>query len=252
MAEVVNIVSQIASKTNTLNARFPLIALQHDIKQSYKEFEGIEIDPTLYIVTKSSPDYTAGQRIEKIFKPYLYPIREELINQIARSGYFQQQTVQEVIDSCEWYDRLYWGRAQVMGNTGNTFNDWVDAIEINFSGLIIMNGCNVQTPVAPVLITAMTGAMGRYIYLTFNFEMAQPAAEAVESIDVGVGSNEIVGQTLTVSTADKRIMLLDLGEDAIQPGDAVTITIPSGLLSSLDGVAFGGCNGKIVVNNVQL
>jgi hypothetical protein len=39
------------------------------------------------------------------------------------------------------YDRLYWGKQGLYGNSGNIFNDFIDAIEINELKFEILNTC---------------------------------------------------------------------------------------------------------------
>lgn len=63
-----------------------------------------------------------------IFKPTLYPIYIELINQIARSKYFKESTP-ELIKHTKT-DRLFWGKTGIMGNEGLIFTDLLDVIEI--------------------------------------------------------------------------------------------------------------------------
>lgn len=125
MLEVANIVQQMV-KDPDIDKRYPIIALQHDFEQDPVPFKGTELKGLkLYIITLSRPEYIAEQRKELIFKPILYPIRDILIEQIARSGYFEQQSVEDVLEVITLTDRYYWGSSSVMGNTANIFLDWV-------------------------------------------------------------------------------------------------------------------------------
>ncbi len=73
----------------------------------------------------TSTKLKASDRLEKSFKPILYPIYEELLNQIDKSAFFVLYSKKQ-IPHRKW-DRYYWGRS---GLDANVFNDPIDAIEI--------------------------------------------------------------------------------------------------------------------------
>jgi hypothetical protein len=109
--------------------RFPLVALLQDTKiQRSKDtsFYG-ETNIQLIICTVTKPEYRSEQRRENVFKPILYPIYEALLNEIESCEYFNFDL--NGVEHTQT-DRYYWGREGLYGNTGNQFNDYIDAIEI--------------------------------------------------------------------------------------------------------------------------
>ena len=248
MLEIVDIVKQMSVDQN-ISHRYPIIALKHDIKQPYKYLVGTEIYCTMYIITLSKADYIAKQRIELIFKPFLYQIRDEFINQIARSGYFEEQSAEEVASKITAYDRLFWGNQLVMGNDGNIFDDWVDAIELDISGLTVMDGCYTQTPTAPINLSFVSDTTGRFIFGRFNKLMSDPEGEELSNISVSVGTSEYGVDSVVFGGCDD-MYIFDLGSALITHGAVVSITIPSGIFISDNGVYYAGCTQAEVMNNV--
>lgn len=234
MLEITNITKQLA-KDADVTKRYPLIALRHDIKQSKLPYKGVEFDCTLFIITLSRPEYTAEERIETIYKPILYPLKEEFISQIARSGYFEQQSIEDVEEKTTWYDRLFWGSSTVMGNTANIFGDWVDCIEIEFSGLVALNNCNIAiTDHAPRLQSAIAGATGEYIYLTFSEEMNDPALFYNQC---SVWSNGFELEPISVTRSlNKRLYIVHINPNGYPFVDSGVLDIESGFIESENGV----------------
>lgn len=118
--------------------RFPLLALLMDFDETKGERPDIQstVSLNLIIATLTKPESTARQRYAETFKPKLYPIYEGLIDAIKRSGYFL--IVNELIPHTKT-DHVMWGKAGLYGNTEKTFNDFIDAIEINNLKLQIKN-----------------------------------------------------------------------------------------------------------------
>lgn len=110
--------------------RFPLVCLLTDFAEERGEVFGIDstVNLHLLIADLTRKSYTAEERMTNIFKPTLYPIYIELINQIARSKYFKESTP-ELIKHTKT-DRLFWGKTGIMGNEGLIFTDLLDVIEI--------------------------------------------------------------------------------------------------------------------------
>ena len=234
LLEITNIVKQLA-KDADVTKRYPLIALKHDIKQSRLPYKGIEFDCTLFIITLSRPEYTAEQRIETIFKPILYPLKDEFIRQIARSGYFEEQSVEQVEEKMTWYDRLFWGSSTVMGNTANIFGDWVDCIEIEFSGLVAIENCRTTlTDHAPRLQSAIAGATGEYVYLSFSEEMNDPALYGNQCSIYSDGFEmDILSTTRSVN---KRMYIVHIDPNGYQFVGSGVLDIESGFIESENGV----------------
>lgn len=252
MLEITNIVKQISADPD-VTKRYPLIAVRHDIKQKRVPYRGTEIDLTAYIVTLSRPEYIAEQRIDTIFKPILTPIKDEFISQIARSGYFEQQSVEEVEATLTWYDRLFWGSSSVMGNKANIFGDWVDCIELEFSGLVALDGCNLTfTDHAPRLVSAITGTSGNYIYLTFSEDMTIPY-NIENYFSFGYDGEQFQVDSIVYGGDNKTLILLsEIDQTPFQPGVYMTISTLDNLIESTSGIPVKPISLYPVVNNVQL
>lgn len=140
MLEIANVVKEMSIDPN-VDHRYPLIALQHDITERDVKYIGTEFDCKMYIITLSRPEYIAKKRMSTIFKPILIPIMDEFFKQIANSGYFLESNIDDVRDKCKRTNRLFWGSSSVMGNEANIFKDWVDCIELDFTGLTAICNC---------------------------------------------------------------------------------------------------------------
>lgn len=128
--EVIETLTQKDSSNVHRFNKYPLVALFQDFseKNSSNPSQGIEPVFHVAIINATRPDYKASERYTKNFKPILYPIYDELLNQINKSTVFFT-TGKSSISHIKT-DRLYWGREGLWGKEGNIFNDWVDAIEI--------------------------------------------------------------------------------------------------------------------------
>jgi hypothetical protein len=125
--------------------KFPLIVLIVDVEESHGN-DDTRIDyttsPTLLIVTNTQPTYTSEERYDNTFKPTLYPIYELLVSKMNESPSLHTQSTDDIIYTK--IDRLFWGSATVNGNEGLIFNDFLDAIELNFSDLNIIKDNECQ------------------------------------------------------------------------------------------------------------
>lgn len=110
--------------------KYPLVALFQDFPESHNGQIGIDNEATLHIVIaySSIATYKSPERYAKKFKPVLYPIYLELMNQIVLSAKFLNYGVSTIPHIK--IDRLFWGKEGLYGNTGNVFNDMLDCIEI--------------------------------------------------------------------------------------------------------------------------
>ena len=77
----------------------------------------------------TSPEYKDFTRYEKVFKPVLYPIYQELIQQMYLSPAFFVDNPYNIVHTKK--DRPYWGKEEVYGNSANKLDDFIDAIELN-------------------------------------------------------------------------------------------------------------------------
>lgn len=128
--EIIETLSQKAKSNVHKWKKYPLVALFQDFPERKFSEPGIESEPSLHLIIAraTAPTYKADQRYEKNFKPVLYPIYVELLNQISISKVFMTYGTSQIPHVK--IDRLYWGREGLYGNEGNAFNDWVDCIEI--------------------------------------------------------------------------------------------------------------------------
>lgn len=127
--EIIETLEQQTQGTTQKFKRFPLVALFQDFPEE-KGRSGFDSETTLHILicygTKNT--YKATQRYEKTFKPVLYPIYLELLEQIRLDSRFN--VVNTSLIEHTKIDRLYWGRETDSGNKANKFNDLLDCIEL--------------------------------------------------------------------------------------------------------------------------
>lgn len=121
------------------NKKYPLIALLQDFPETMGTV-GIDADVTLrvLIANRTQNTYKAAKRYEVNFKPILYPVYEEFIKQLKRSGFTIGYN-----NPHTKIDRLYWGTDTFFGNgAANQLNDYADCIEIQNLKLIINENLN--------------------------------------------------------------------------------------------------------------
>lgn len=106
--------------------KYPLIWLRTDFRERRGQMIGIYAEVYLNIVICHATEQTfkATERMAKVFKPVLYPIYYELLNQLYFHG-LSFAYDGELIPH-DKYDRHYWGTSKVGKTT-----DYVDAIEID-------------------------------------------------------------------------------------------------------------------------
>ena len=136
--EIVDVLSDLAKDITGSVTRFPLIALFQDFTED-KKGVNTDVKLTIIIAQTTLPSYRAADRYTNTFKTVLYPVYESLLRQIAASRYFKQSTVTQI--DHQKTDRLYWGKQGLYGNSGNVFNDHVDAIELELSLTVVPVGC---------------------------------------------------------------------------------------------------------------
>jgi len=246
MLEVVNQVKDMMIDPDS-SKRYPLIALRHDIKQNPIR-DAVEIDCKLYIITLSDPHYTATERYDNVFIPTLRPIFAELVNQIARSQYFDQATIDEVMETVTIYERLFWGNEGVMGNDARIFADWIDCIEVDISKLVAYQNCGISGKV-PRIVAAFTDTSGLYSFIVWNCKMADPTGYQNDFwLNYG-GNRDNLNSAIQVAD---NVFLLDHHGSPLQPVDIITLDIDQGNIASYAGRLYAGVTGQPVTNNVLL
>lgn len=133
--EVVNRIKSYTESDTLKYEAFPRICLFHDFEEKITFETAVSL--TLVIVTQTDPAYSAPDRYTYSFDPTLIPLYNRFINALAESAYIG--TTEGNYFKHTKIDRLFWGKNGLYGNTGNIFNDFIDAIEINIE--LIINNC---------------------------------------------------------------------------------------------------------------
>lgn len=128
---------QYNSTPDFASKRFPLVWLMQPFqinrgeKGLYGSAEGLKI----FIINSTDKTWKASERMANNFKPVIYPIYRELMNQINRHVAFESayQRRHRVTD------RYYWGEAQQ-----SVLNDPVDLVEISNIELKIKDNQNCK------------------------------------------------------------------------------------------------------------
>jgi hypothetical protein len=108
--------------------KYPLIALRMDIGES-KSYDMIDYSLNLAILNFTEKGYNAEQRMEKVFKPILYPLYKMFLTQLVNCGLFFYSDNLDCPEHTK-YDRPYWGVGDSEKNSSLLFSDPLDAIEI--------------------------------------------------------------------------------------------------------------------------
>lgn len=120
--EIAARLQELTNGITTGEKKYPLIALFTDIpiEKGTTNKEGIA-KLNLIIATLTEPELTAPERQERNFVPVLYPIYQELLEQLCLHPqfFFKDREVTHTK-----IDRFFWGTAD------QGFNDYIDAIEL--------------------------------------------------------------------------------------------------------------------------
>jgi len=137
--ELITTLSNYDKSPQLRNIKYPLVYLVQDFPEDRGVEVGFYATVTLNIVVAHQTDstYTIDDRMNKVFKPVLYPIYYALLQGMADSDMVNESST-EKIRHRKW-DRAYWGRQSVGGTDKNKLNDYVDAIDITNLSLTIFN-----------------------------------------------------------------------------------------------------------------
>lgn len=122
---------QMESDSNLYNQKLPLVWLA----EPYDEDQGSDpavyatANPDVFIFCKTDKTWKARDRMANSYKPVLYPIMTDLLNQIAGSEVFEQTIVENIKRKVR--KGYYWDDQQ------RVFNDAVDCLRISFPALKI-------------------------------------------------------------------------------------------------------------------
>ena len=127
--EIIENIAELGKTPSKKTSRFPMIALFQDFPEDMLG-NGFYADINLHIIIARAtvPTYKADKRYDVNFKPILYPVYEEFIEQLKLSRRFDIPKGDNF--SHTKIDRLYWGREGLFGNDKNIMDDYIDCIEI--------------------------------------------------------------------------------------------------------------------------
>lgn len=135
--EIVNTLAEKTGHNSFKYKKYPLIMLFQDFNEDHDvAFDYSIRNITVIIATSTKPTYKAKDRYNNTFVPLLYPIYTSLIKNLRTSVNIDWEEKNHIK-----IDRLYWGKDGLYGNTGNVFNDYLDAIQIEIKEININNKC---------------------------------------------------------------------------------------------------------------
>ena len=128
--EILETLGQLDKSDTLMFNKYPAVCLFMDFPETTGKAPGIaaEVKLQLVIATSTDPNLKAAERYASTFKTILYPIYQQFMYQLSRSKSVMNASYHEIQHTK--IDRMYWGRKGLFGNTGNIFNDYLDAIEL--------------------------------------------------------------------------------------------------------------------------
>lgn len=134
--------------SNLSALKFPLVILLCDVPEriggrraSRGQYQYARCN--IIIATSTVSTFKQPERLEKNFKPVLYPIYYALLRAIQYSKYTSVYNSAELEHTKT--DRYSWGKEAIYGNKGNIANDYIDAIEIKDLDVKISNKFCLQS-----------------------------------------------------------------------------------------------------------
>jgi hypothetical protein len=109
--------------------KYPLIALRMDTEEEFTTEGLVKFNLNIAIISYTDRAITADKRYDTVFRPVLYPIYEQFMEQLGNSGLFSWSGSLSRPPHTK-VDRPYWGTIGEQGNEANKFDDPLDAIEI--------------------------------------------------------------------------------------------------------------------------
>lgn len=111
--------------------KYPLVGLFQDFAEVRPGIAGIAYRTRLhFIIAKATrPEYKSDERYANNFKPFLYPIYQELMARIANHKMFMGYLETDGLVHTK-IDRLFWGKEGLYANEANIFEDFLDCIEV--------------------------------------------------------------------------------------------------------------------------
>jgi hypothetical protein len=129
--------TQYGQSPKLFDKRFPCIWLAQPFTVSPSKIHyvyGIIDELRMFIINDCNADWKAKERMDNNYKPILYPIKEELLNQVvlSKATLLYRPQIQTKIT-----DHYYWGE-----NQKSVLNDKVDTIEVRLQNLKIKENLN--------------------------------------------------------------------------------------------------------------
>jgi hypothetical protein len=124
--EIVNTLSEKGADGTQKFLRFPVICLFQDFEENIAVY-GYDsmVELNIVIAAQSKNHWKAADRYTNTFKVSLYHLYNLFLQKLAESDDVNGDNPEHTK-----IDRLYWGKTGLYGNSGNIFNDFIDAIEI--------------------------------------------------------------------------------------------------------------------------
>ncbi len=134
--EVNSTLMQMNKSPDHFDKKYPLIWLKQPftISSGLNTIYGKAEDLEMFIIASSDANYKAKDRMEKIYKPILYPILKELFTEMAKHKAFLGYQVDQKFKIT---DRYFWGESQK-----SVLNDVCDTIHVRFTDVKINNKKN--------------------------------------------------------------------------------------------------------------
>lgn len=116
--------------------KFPLVWLAEPYNTLRGEV-GIygSAEPSLYIINSTTKEWKAEDRMTNNYKPILYPIYREILNQVVKSPVFDHVLVESIGHTVT--KGYYWGE-----NQQSVLNDAVDCLKVGGLKLRISDNAN--------------------------------------------------------------------------------------------------------------
>lgn len=139
--ELIETLAQADQSDTERYKKYPLVHLVRDFSEERGQMMGVyaTVSLTIFIIHQSMCAYKVEDRETLVFKPVLYPIYYEFLNQLKKSSWVMNGGVDTFRHTK--IDHVFWGDRQLEGSK-NILNDYVDAIEIrNLQLQILSQNC---------------------------------------------------------------------------------------------------------------
>ena len=130
--EIFNLLAEKSQSEKFKYSKYPLIALYLDYNETHRYTLNTISGITIAILTETSPEFSSKNRYDQTITPVLQPIYDLFMQELKNSKYIYSKDFKHTK-----INRLYYGKQDVFGNSGNIGNDALDAILITQLNLTI-------------------------------------------------------------------------------------------------------------------